>query len=293
MQSVRGFEYGVIHCRPDQDIELSCFINNHLEGFSLSAEELLEFGAVYVNQKRVTKNIPITSLDHIRIHRKPRRFYSPHTDWQERIAYENEHLIILNKPSGIPCHATVDNIKENLLSLLEIDTGKKYYITHRLDIPTQGLLILAKNQAAQTQINKAFAERKIRKTYVAHSRPREVALGLHEHYMIKSPRAPKVVLDKKEDNTEICQLFIHQTNKFEYYYEHRIELCTGRTHQIRAQMAHMGSPLIGDTLYKGPEWEHENAIALWSCELEFSENDFIKEAKISLQPSDEGSYTLK
>ena len=284
MQSVRGFEYGVIHCRPDQDIELTCFINNHLEGASLSAEELLEFGSVYVNQKRVTQNQSITSLDHIRIHRKPRRFHTHQTNWQERIVYENDNLIILNKPSGIPCHATVDNIKENLLHILETHTGKKYYITHRLDIPTQGLLILAKDQRTQTQINKAFADRKIKKIYKAHCVPNEISLGFHEHHMIKSPRAPKTMRDEKGENTEICQLIILQTNKFTKHHEHRIELCTGRTHQIRAQMAHIGSPLIGDTLYQGPAWDNENAIALWSYELEFLENDFISETKIFLQP---------
>lgn len=285
MQSVRGFEYGVIHCLPDQDIELSCFINKHLDGFSLSAQELIDFGSVYINHQRATTNTVLKKSDYVRIHRKPRRFHVNSIDWQQRFVFENDQIVIVNKPAGIPCHPTVDNIKENLLFDIEKTLGKKFYITHRLDIPTQGLLVLAKDKLTQNLINTGFAERKIKKIYQAHSNSNPIALGLHEHYMIKSPRAPKTILNQKENNTDTCQLIVHQITDCGKYFQYKIELLTGRTHQIRAQFSHLGAPIIGDLTYGGPAWDNENAIALWSAKIEIP-NGLLGDFNVTVELQD-------
>ena len=275
MQSVRGFEYGVIHCRPEQDINLVSFIEKQLGGFSLSAQELLNLGSVYVNHNRITEEMNLSNSDYVRIHRKPRRFATENIHWSERIVFENENFLMLNKPAGIPCHPTVDNIEENILTCLKKSVAQNLFVTHRLDVPTQGLLIMAKNKESQTRINFAFSQRQIKKKYQAWSSSDSVNLGLHEHHMIKSPRAPKILVNQANENTDVCQLIIRNSSPLENGQEYEIELLTGRTHQIRAQMSTMGAAILGDTLYGGATWNMDpNAIALWSWQLEIPQEVF-------------------
>lgn len=274
IQIERGFEYGVIHCRCLEPTSLISFIESHINNFHYTAQELLELGSVYVNEQRTLQDQTLKSEDYIRIHRKPRRFPAAKVDWKSQIHFENENFVVIDKPSGIPCHPTVDNIQENILKSLKKSIGQEFYITHRLDVPTQGLLILAKTKEAQRKINTAFAERQIKKIYQAWSE-NKIEPGHYEHHMIKSPRAPKTVVSMPTENTEICQMLVQESQNENFYFKHRIELLTGRTHQIRAQMAHLGAPLLGDEMYGAlPSEKFSSPLALWCTELEMAEEIF-------------------
>jgi len=272
MQSARGFEYGVIHGLVEIPTNLIAYAENHLQGFPLSAQELLSLGAVYVNNQRVHEDCPLKPEDYVRIHRKPRRFPTRDVNWEERILFENTDFLLLDKPGGIPCHPTVDNTQENVLQTLKEKKQQNFYVTHRLDVPTQGLLIVAKSKEAQTRINFAFSSRKIKKIYRAWTSPSALKPGLQTHFMLKTPRAPKTVFKEPPaelcEKTEICEMRIRKNDSYSSHSDFEIELLTGRTHQIRAQMSALGFPLWGDQLYGGRPWSSDSSIALWSWQIE-------------------------
>lgn len=237
------------------------FISNHAglwtdivsEETSIDVTQLLswaEFGSVYLNDSRVFESSLIQDQDYLRIHTAPRRY--PRISLLDRIVVETDEFIIVNKPSGLPCHPTVDNLKENLWFDLEKQFQKKFFPTSRLDVPTSGLLFLAKNLEAQAHFQNLMKEKKVHKLYQAVVETPGPELGLHEHYMEKTPYAPKTILDTHRPNTQICQLKILKKEIKNNKTLLEIELITGRTHQIRAQLAFLGYPILGDSLYADP-----------------------------------------
>ncbi len=122
MQTSRGFEYGVIHFLAPEGGQLLEVINRHLQIENAQFKLLLEFGAVYLTNQRLTPKenqtidelmqIEIKQNDYLRVHTKPRRF--PIFSMKPRIVYEDEQMLVVDKPAMLPVHASVDNLKENL-----------------------------------------------------------------------------------------------------------------------------------------------------------------------------------
>lgn len=235
--------------------------------FDLSS--LIQFGAVYcqdvrmVSDKWRTEKMSANSL--LRFHFCPRRYFYLWENLEQRIIYEEDQFLVLDKPAGVPIHPCLDNATENILVQLEKLNGQSYFSVHRLDVETQGLLILAKTRRAQEEFHRIFQQRKIRKQYEAIVLNSQLPLGKQVHWMRNSKRAPKVIVSQKEENAKICELNILEVSELESaflrdrfnlnpnkkYEKVKIELETGRTHQIRAQLHYLGSPIVGDKLYGG------------------------------------------
>lgn len=163
MQNARGFEYGVRHILSPLAGKLSQSV---CEELSISLEEfefLLNFGAIYYKGQRILEDITVSQQDYIRVHTKPRRFPMELLQKRDLIVFENENFVVLNKPAGIPVHPTVDNIKENILFFIEQHFKHSLYVTHRLDVPTQGLIVYAKNKEFQSAFNKLLISQAITK----------------------------------------------------------------------------------------------------------------------------------
>jgi 23S rRNA pseudouridine1911/1915/1917 synthase len=145
-------------------------------------------------------------------------------------------------------------------------------VTHRLDNPTEGLLLFAKNKRFQTQFNQLLKEGKIKKLYQAQVQgtPRWEKNTLLTHYMKPSPRGPKEVSKEKNETWAECRLNILQIQENQIL----IELLTGRTHQIRAQLSCEGFPIIGDHLYGATKIHDPDSIALKAIELHFLDYQF-------------------
>jgi 23S rRNA pseudouridine1911/1915/1917 synthase len=235
-----------------------------------SREQLLalaDFGGVYLNDSRILEDRKIEAQSYLRLHTNPRRF--PRLTLLNRIAYDEEDLLIIKKPAGLPCHPTVDNLKENVWQDLQTQLGKKIFTTHRLDVPTSGLLVLTQSAEAQVEFQNLLKEKKIQKLYRALVKSPGPPLGLLEHHMEKTRYAPKTVHDQPRSKTQICQLEIVDKDTKDKVTELAINLITGRTHQIRAQLAFEGFPIIGDRLYGLGERDFEDPIALTCVGLEF------------------------
>ncbi|MCD4745289.1 MAG: RNA pseudouridine synthase [Bacteroidales bacterium] len=177
---------------------------------------------------------------------------------EERILFEDNHIIIINKqPSEI---VQADKTKDEPLS----ETIKKYLkkkynkpgnvflgVVHRLDRPVSGAVIFAKTGKALGRLNKMLRNKEIHKTYwaVVKNMPPEKQ-GHLIHYIYKNKQKNKSFIYKKEiKNSLLAELKYKIINKSKDYFLLKIDLLTGRHHQIRAQLAHIGCPIKGDIKY--------------------------------------------
>lgn len=285
-----GFEYGVRHLlSPRSGLVSDVLLSNpeeSLNGERLSVErfwELLQLGSIYVDGKRLSEDTPVLENTYIRLHTKPRRFPADLGKWRDHIIFENEDFLIVNKPSGLPVHASVDNRLENLQAYLSSYLGRELYVTHRLDVPTRGLLLFAKTKTFLSEFNKLLSERAVQKLYRARCEGQLLVPNLYQHFMEPSPRAPKKVSVAPHPLWQECLLRIltvknlditDMTNTVMPGQELTIELLTGRTHQIRAQLSAMKAPVIGDTLYGAKKQYAGEEIDLTAESLRFLNFDF-------------------
>lgn len=277
MQNARGFEYGVRHILSPFTASLSEAVCTELNISADSFHFLLNFGAIYFKGQRTLIDVEVHAGDYIRVHTKPRRFPVQTIQWQDTIVFDHNNFVVLNKPAGIPVHPTVDNIQENILAQLEKIFGFKFYVTHRLDVPTQGLIVFAKNKEFQSLFNKLLIDQKVTKKYKALCEGHLQKTGIIQHYMEPSPRGPKVVSSEPQDNWQECLLEIEACKTLNDDTEATIKLITGRTHQIRAQLAALGHPIVGDHAYGAKDKFDLDRIELKAFFLEFSLNSAAAE----------------
>ena len=270
MQSARGFEYGVRHILSPQSGLISDVLLGTIALTPKELEFLFDIGGIYLNEKRITKDCLIPEGAYLRVHTKPRRFPKPNCQLQKLIVFSNEEFVVINKPSGLPVHASVDNLKENLQFYLEQELNCQLYVTHRLDVPTSGLILFAKSVFFQKTFNDLLTQRKVKKNYRARVEGQNLKVGLLKHYMEPSPRAPKKVSLMEQPGWQECLLSINSISLIgDEFSELKIELLTGRTHQIRAQLSAELHPIVGDVSYGARKIFSEEKIELEACGLEF------------------------
>ncbi|MEQ1723091.1 MAG: RluA family pseudouridine synthase [Pseudobdellovibrio sp.] len=233
----------------------------HEEDFRM----LLKIGAIYVNGERQTKDKIVSEHSDVHVYTEPKRYKCDY-DWSSLIVFENDFFLVLNKPSGIPCHPVIDNAIEN--SLTQVSLARKYplFITHRLDRLTSGLIVYAKKQVFAKDFNNQLRKRSVRKKYVALIESSEILPAKLTHYMDPAVGLPKKLSNQETAGWQICELEILE-QKDNWL---KINLLTGRTHQIRAQLSQIGAPIVGDSLYGAKLNFKSDAIALRSCEIEFN-----------------------
>lgn len=195
-----------------------------------------------------------------------------------QVLYEDNHLIAINKRVG----DIVQGDKTNDPPLSEIVKAylkQKYNkpgavflgVVHRLDRPTSGLVIFAKTSKALKRMNQLFVDKKIDKTYWAlvKNTPQQQKDTLN-HWLKKNPKTnttkvyPKEVKDSKKAILHYKILL-----KLQRYSLLEITLETGRSHQIRSQMAYIGSPIKGDLKYGAKRSNTDGGIHLHAKKVEF------------------------
>lgn len=277
-----GFEYGVKHFTNPKSGLISEIIHELLQIDSATIQSLLKLGAIYISNKRQLDDVVVEENTLFRVHTKPRRHVTDYP-WNQLIVYEDSSFLVLNKPSGIPSHASVDNIIDNSLYQLELAGPRKLMITHRLDTLTEGLIVYGKTKYFVTAFNTLIQNRLIQKKYVALVETTSVLPKKLIHYMETSLRAPKKVTDFFQEKSALCELDIEKQVIGPDNSWIKINLMTGRTHQIRAQVSAMQAPICGDALYGSKSVWPKNGIALRACEIGFTWNDKTYEFKLPEQ----------
>ena len=189
------------------------------------------------------------------------------------IIFEDDDILVCRKPAGVATQTKRlgQQDMESLLKNYRAKKGEPPYIgvVHRLDQPVEGVMVFAKNQKAAANLSKQVQDRAIGKYYYAISanEPRENE-GVLEDYLLTDKKANITkVVDKDAQGSKKAKLeyCVEKTKEEKTLFD--IKLHTGRQHQIRVQMSHIGCPLIGDSKY-GDE-KNRGALALCSYKLEF------------------------
>jgi 23S rRNA pseudouridine1911/1915/1917 synthase len=193
------------------------------------------------------------------------------------IIYEDRHLVALVKPARIPVAGESSGDGTLLEWVRERNAakqadGKKGYCVpiHFLDRPVSGVILFAVSSKAATRLNELFRDREMNKTYVAVTTaiPKQME-GTLEHWLAKDrdENRARVVKPGAKDGKK-CLLTYRVLAQSGTHSIVEVKPVTGRSHQIRAQMAAIGCPLIGDTKY-GAKNHWEGRVALHAARLEF------------------------
>ncbi|WP_265044964.1 RluA family pseudouridine synthase [Wolbachia endosymbiont (group A) of Macropis europaea] len=172
---------------------------------------------------------------------------------RENILYEDEYILAINKPAGVIVQGGV-KVKISMSDLLDqIREGETFKIVHRLDRDTSGVIIFARNANVARYLMEEFKGRRVKKTYLALTSgiPSKDS-GTIDYPLVKKyvSGQEKVVVDENSPQNATTHFSIIAKSKHNVAYL-KLQPITGRTHQLRAHLAHINCPILGDGKYGG------------------------------------------
>jgi 23S rRNA pseudouridine1911/1915/1917 synthase len=254
-------EFDIVIPAGQQKERLDTYLTSHVENASRTkVQEAIRVGEVVVNGKRVKASYPIASGDiiHIALSRPDPPEVLPE-NIPLTIVYEDEYLLVVNKPAGMVTHPAYKNYSGTLVNALLFHSDSlsqphplRPGIVHRLDKDTSGLLVVAKDETTHQKLSRQFANKTTEREYwaIVWGRFKEPS-GIIEASLGRSKRDRKKVAVMPEGKHAVTEYTV--IRQFEYLSLLRLHLRTGRTHQIRVHLAHIHHPVFGDETYGGAE----------------------------------------
>ena len=249
----------------DEDLEgqrMDNFLLAQLKGVPKShIYKIIRRGEVRVNKGRVKNTYRLKQLDIVRVPpvKMVEKLPSEPAKWvvenlEQRIIFEDEDLLVLNKPSGVAVHGGTANSHGVIEALRFLRPAERYLeLAHRLDKATSGCLLIAKNRKMLNGLQTLLRNRKIDKTYTAllcgvvHRQAINVNAPLEKRTLDTGEHRVRIHPDGKASETHFKLL-----KKFKKASLVSASPKTGRTHQIRVHAKHLGHPIAGDERYSTP-----------------------------------------
>ena len=238
---------------------IDAYISSYNNEISRTAvQRMIEEEIITVNNKKVKASYKVQENDLIEIgENKPKEIELKAENIPIDIVYEDEDIIVVNKPKGLVVHPAVGNPDGTLVnaimaickeSLSGIGGEIRPGIVHRLDKDTSGILIIAKNDSAHINISNQIKNHEVEKTYIALVRgiikENEATINMPIGRSTKDRKKMAVNKNGKNAVTHFKVL-----KRYEKYTLLEIKIETGRTHQIRVHLSHIGYPIVGDYTY--------------------------------------------
>ncbi|RJP58632.1 MAG: RluA family pseudouridine synthase [Melioribacteraceae bacterium] len=243
---------------------IDTYLANSIENSTRSRiQKLIKAELVTVNGKLVKPNYLVIPGDKIvvRIPVAPRPEFVEAEEIPLDILYEDDYLLVVNKPPGMVAHPALGNYSGTLVNALlhHTENLSKYNqaaptrpgIVHRIDKDTSGLLIVAKDEHVHAQLAKQFAAHTLEREYWA------ICWGIFKDSTgevignIGRSKRDRKIFTVSETDGKHAHTFYEVIEEFEFASLIKLKLKTGRTHQIRVHMSHINHPIFGDPTYGG------------------------------------------
>jgi len=252
-----------IHVPPGKVRErLDIFLTHHVENATRSkVRQAIDAGLVLVDGKTVKASYRISPGEtiHVTIPKPP----APDVVAEEiplEILFEDDHLLIVNKPAGMVTHPAYGNYSGTLVNALlyhcrarlsTLNDTTRPGIVHRLDKDTSGLMVVAKDDVTHARLAKQFSLRTIEREYwaIVWGRFGNKHSGLIEAALGRSKSDRKKIAVSASGKSALTEYTVLE--EFPYLSLVKLKLRTGRTHQIRVHLHHIGHPVFGDPTYGG------------------------------------------
>lgn len=247
------------------------FLTKTLKGVPKShIYRILRSGEVRVNKKRIDADFRLSLGDIVRVPPTKTNIIEPalpqgvtNPQFADAIVFEDEAMLVIDKPAGFAVHGG-SGISRGVIEQLRLERPKAKFLelVHRLDRETSGILMLAKKRTALVALHEAIRQNKTDKRYLMLvngtwlEAKKRVVLDLQKYLLPNGERRVNVVTDPTKDkfnerqNSETVFRLVQnfKTNLGEFSLL-EAQLVTGRTHQLRVQLSHLGFPILGDDKY--------------------------------------------
>ncbi|OAM53375.1 RNA pseudouridine synthase [Methylovorus sp. MM2] len=236
------------------------FLSKTLKGVPKShIYRILRSGEVRVNKKRIDATYRLLMDDVVRvppIRTSQQQEVSPHkkpvtAKFEQSIVFEDDAMLVIDKPAGFAVHGG-SGISLGVIEQLRLERPQAKFLelVHRLDRETSGVLMLAKKRSALVALHEAMRSNYMDKRYLMlvsgdwTEKKKKVVLPLHKYVLPSGERRVSVQEDGQESET-----IFHLRKRYGEFTLLEAQLITGRTHQLRVQLAHLGFPIAGDDKY--------------------------------------------
>lgn len=215
-------------------------------------QTLIDEGRIVMDGKRLKASTTVRPGDQIKV--ISQYAGEPEVNLDFGILFEDENILVIDKPGNLPVHPAGKFLFNTLLMQLRKERGHNFHLIHRLDRETSGVLLLAKNSETAGQLVKQFRERNTEKRYwaVAHGHPKDdrftvdadIGSAVNSHIRLKMQGFPKGTSEM--DALTHFTVLKRGANMMSLI---DCDLKTGRQHQIRVHLQYAGYPIVGDKLY--------------------------------------------